>query len=201
MVRVRLEEWDRMVVRPHEGTLAGPRSDRINLIGALGANTSPILSMYEDSDKTMHQVLSRATAAGRRCAAQLEGERHELRAVTRADEPNQIISALVNEPIYIADGHHRYESALVYQREQTALHPDAEHDAAFNFVMMTLVAFDDPGLLILPPHRLLRGLSQSKLENSNPNCRLSSRWKNCRSRMQTPGEARQVAVGRGQVCG
>jgi uncharacterized protein (DUF1015 family) len=165
VARVRLEEWHRMVVRPHEGTLAGPRSDRVNLIRALKANTSPILSMYEDRDKVIHQVLSHATSEKPMARMRkLEGERHDLWAVTRTDDLQKIIASLADEPLYIADGHHRYESALVYQREQVALHPDAAQDAPFNFVMMTLVAFDDPGLLILPPHRLLRGLSLSKLD-------------------------------------
>jgi uncharacterized protein (DUF1015 family) len=165
VARVRLEEWHRMIVRPHEGTLSGPKADRINLIRALKANTSPILSMYEDKDKTIRQVLARATADKPLARVhKLEGEKHDLWAVTKPDDLNQISSALADEPIYIADGHHRYESALVYQREQGALHPDAVPDAALNFVMMMMVTFDDPGLLILPPHRLLRGLSQSKLE-------------------------------------
>lgn len=165
VARVRLEEWHRMIVRPHEGTLSGPKADRINLIRALKANTSPILSMYADRDKAIRQVLARATADKPLARLRkLEGERHDLWAITKPDDLNLIISALVDEPIYIADGHHRYESALVYQREQKALHPDAAPDAAFNFVMMTLVDFDDPGLLILPPHRLLRGLSQPRLE-------------------------------------
>jgi uncharacterized protein (DUF1015 family) len=165
VVRIRLEEWHRMIVRPHEGTLSGPKADRINLIRALKANTSPILSMYEDSDKTIHQVLARATADKPLTRMRkLEGERHDLWAITNPDALNQIISALKDEPIYIADGHHRYESALAYQREQTSLHPDDASDTAYNFVMMTLVDFDDPGLLILPPHRLLRGLSQSRMD-------------------------------------
>ena len=165
VVRIRLEEWHRMIVRPHEGTLSGPKADRINLIRALKANTSPILSMYEDRDKTIRKVMAR-TIVDKPLARvrKLEGERHDLWAITKPDALNQIISALKDEPIYIADGHHRYESALVYQREQTAIHPDAAPDAAYNFVMMTLVDFDDPGLLILPPHRLLRGLSQSRLD-------------------------------------
>ena len=165
VARIRLEEWHRMIVRPHEGTLSGPKSDRISLIRALKANTSPILSMYEDKEKTIHRVLSHATSDKPIARVhKLEGERHDLWAITNPDDLNVIISALKNEPVYIADGHHRYESALVYQREQNALHPETGTAAAFNFVMMTLVAFDDPGLLILPPHRLLRGLSHSKLD-------------------------------------
>jgi len=166
IVRVRLEEWHRMVVRPHEGTLSAPKSDRISLLRALGANTSPILTMYEDREKRIREVAARA-AADKPLArvSKLDGERHDLWAVTAPDDLNQITQALEDRPLYIADGHHRYESALSYQREQMALHPAAGPDAAFNFVMMTLVAFDDPGLLILPPHRLLRGLSQSRLRD------------------------------------
>ncbi len=77
---------------------------------------------------------------------------------------NQIGSRLAEQPLYIADGHHRYESALVYQRERHACSPSASGDEAFNFVMMTLVDFSDPGLIILPPHRLVRGISKSILD-------------------------------------
>ncbi len=166
VVRIRLEEWHKGIVRPHEGTLSGPKADRINLIRALKANTSSVLSMYEDKGGVISRVLDKASA-GKPLASvsPLDGERHDLWAVTNPDDLNTIISALAEEPLYIADGHHRYESALAYQREQLALNPDAGPDAAFNFVMMTLIAFDDPGLLILPPHRLLRGLSPARLDD------------------------------------
>ncbi len=164
IVRVRLEEWHKMIVRPHEGTLTGPKSDRIALIRALKANTSPILSMFEDKGGAIRQVLARATSDKPLARVhRLEGERHDLWAVTKPEESTAIVSALRDEPVYIADGHHRYESALVYQREQAALDPGAGPDAAFNFVMMELIDFQDPGLLILPPHRLLRGLNVSRL--------------------------------------
>jgi uncharacterized protein (DUF1015 family) len=164
IVRVRLEEWHRMIVRPHEGTLSGPKSDRIALIRALKANTSPILSMFGDTAGAVKQVLARATSDKPLARVRkLEGERHDLWAVIKPDELTAIESALKDEPIYIADGHHRYESALVYQREQSALNPAADPGAAYNYVMMELVDFEDPGLLILPPHRLLRGLNISRL--------------------------------------
>jgi len=165
IARVRLEEWHRMVVRPHEGTLSGPKSDRINLLRALRANTSPVLSMYQDSGGAVARILAKAENGSPAAQSRpLDGEWHELRAITDAHEIALITAALADVPLYIADGHHRYESAMVYKREQEAVHPgDAE--APFNFVMMTLVAFDDPGLLILPPHRLLRGLSAARLED------------------------------------
>ena len=164
MACIRLEGWHRMVVRPHECTLVGPKSDRISLIRAIKANTSPILSMYEDKQSTVGCVLERVTASEPLMyVSELNGERHNLWAITDPTDLQEIVMALADEPLYIADGHHRYESALVYQREQMALYPDCGAQAAFNFVMMTLVAFDDPGLLILPPHRVLRGLGQTKL--------------------------------------
>jgi uncharacterized protein (DUF1015 family) len=164
IVRVRLEEWAKMVVRPHEGTLSAPKSDRISLLWALNANTSPILSMYEDSHGRVASMLDQVTVTDPAATVhRVAGERHELWMITDEKTLSQIAAELQDNPIYIADGHHRYESALTYQREHRALYPAAPHDAPFNFVMMTLIAFDDPGMLILPPHRLLRGLPAVKL--------------------------------------
>jgi len=164
MARIRLEGWHRMVVRPHECTLVGPKSDRISLIRAIKANTSPILSMYEDKHHAVGRILERVTELGPLMRVDaLDGERHDIWAITGAADLHEIITVFEDKPLYIADGHHRYESALVYQREQMALYPDSGPKSAFNFVMMTMVPFDEPGLLILPTHRLLRGLSRAKL--------------------------------------
>jgi len=93
-----------------------------------------------------------------------DGERHKVWAITEPETVNQIRSILAHQPLYIADGHHRYESALTHQRERRACSSSMSGDDAFNFVMMTLVDFSDPGLLILPPHRLIRGISKSILD-------------------------------------
>ena len=164
-VRVRLEGWDKNIVRPHEGTLSSARSDRINLIGALKANTSPIMTMYEDNDRKIASLLE-APDAGEHLFSlngEDDGERHEVWQITDTDTVEKISAAFKEKPLYIADGHHRYESALTYQRESLAANPAATKDEGFNFVMMTLMDMDDPGLVILPPHRLLRGLSASKI--------------------------------------
>jgi uncharacterized protein (DUF1015 family) len=91
------------------------------------------------------------------------GERHNIWAITERQDVKLICNLFNEKPLYIADGHHRYESALVYRREQSARFSSVSGDEAFNFVLMTLVDFADPGLIILPPHRLLRGLSPSSL--------------------------------------
>lgn len=162
--RVRLEEWERMIVRPHEHIIAAHKGDRIRLIGALGANTSPVLAMYRDDSGEIGHALAKA-ADGRPVAQSslMDGERHELFAINDPREIACLERAFAALPLYIADGHHRYESALAYRREQSALHPEASAETPFNYVLMTLIDMDDPELLILPPHRLLRGLSQDKL--------------------------------------
>jgi uncharacterized protein (DUF1015 family) len=158
---VRLEEWDRMVVRPHEGTLVEHKSDRLSLLWALQANTSPILTLFDDGGGEVSSLL--AKQGQKKPVISLSGqEGHKLWAITEPKAIEKLSTSLARQPLYIADGHHRYESALTYQRERHACSPSSG-DEAFNFVMMTLVAFSDPGLLILPPHRLLRGLSRATL--------------------------------------
>lgn len=163
-VRARLEEWHRMIVRPHEGTLAEPKSDRVSLLWALKANTSPILAMFEDREGEVSSLLVGQESAQPVISLDTsEGERHNVWVITKPQVISKICGSFNKKPLYIADGHHRYESALTYQRQQRALSSSVSEDKAFDFVMMTLVDFADPGLIILPPHRLLSGLSASRL--------------------------------------
>ena len=165
IVRVRLEEWDKMVVRPHEGTLVEFKSDRLSLLWALQANTSPILALFEDRGQQVSSLLSfsRRTSQPIISFSGANGERHKVRAITQPEAINQLASYLAHSPLYIADGHHRYESALTFQREKRAGFSPPSGDEAFDFVMMTLVDFSDPGLLILPPHRLVGGIPRATL--------------------------------------
>ena len=163
-VRVGLEEWHRNIVRPHEGTLSEARSDRISLLGALKANTSPVMAMYEDKKRQIASLLDNTGVCELLFSLDGDdGERHEVWQIAETEIITRICGAFKDKPLYIADGHHRYESALNYQRERLAVNPQAAADEDFNFVMMTLVDIDDPGLVILPPHRLLRGLLPSKM--------------------------------------
>ncbi len=163
-VAVRLAEWAQMVIRPHEGTLAKPKDDRVNLLWTLGANTSPILTLFDDREE---QVASRlALEAQKQPLISLDtdtGESHNIWAITAPEVIEQISASFNRKPLYIADGHHRYESALTYQRERRACSGAASGNEGFNFVMMTLVAFTDPGLIVLPPHRLVRGIPKAIL--------------------------------------
>jgi len=165
VVCVRLEEWDKMVIRPHEGTLSEPKSDRLSLLWACRANTSPILALFEDRGQRVSSLLiSQELSEPIISLSGASGESHCVWAITEPGVVNQICSSLAGQPLYIADGHHRYESALIYQRERRAYSPSVSDNEAFNFVLMELVDFSDPGLMILPPHRLVRGVSKSTLD-------------------------------------
>lgn len=164
-VRVRLEEWSKMVVRPHEGTLSRPKDERLNLLWACQANISPVLALFEDRGKQIARLLD--TQA--RCSPVFSintsgGESHRVWAITDEETIRGISSSLADQPLYVADGHHRYESALTYRRQRLACSGAASGDEPFNFVMMTLVDSSDPGLVILPVHRLIRGIPGSAFD-------------------------------------
>jgi len=162
---VKLEDWSKMVIRPHEGTLPRAKSDRLNMLWMLQANTSPVMSLYEDKDKEIASILKEQTRHKPSLqVSNSDGESHRMWAVTGEKIIERIKSCLSGQPLYIADGHHRYESALIYQRERYSSSPPKTKETPFDFVMMTLVDIKDPGLVILPAHRLIRGMEQSALK-------------------------------------
>jgi uncharacterized protein (DUF1015 family) len=163
--RVKLEEWDKMIVRPHEGTLSRPKGDRLSLLWALKADTSPIMALYEDNRKDIAEALDAGTHGKPTFnISAVNGESHRIWAIKDEKTIKQISGALADQPLYIADGHHRYESALNYQREKRSAVKATPGNQLYDFVMMTLIDFSDQGLVILPAHRLARGIAKSSLE-------------------------------------
>ncbi len=163
--RVRLEEWDKMVVRPHEGTLTEARGDRLSLLFAMQANTSPILAMYEDKGIQLTSLLGNQAQLQPLVRVMMNnGERHDMWVISDIQVIEKIQGIMANRPLYIADGHHRYESALAYRQEQRVYSASNSGNEAFNYVMMALVEFSDPGLMILAPHRLVRGIPRSNID-------------------------------------
>ena len=162
---VKLEEWDKMIVRPHEGTLSRPKSDRLNLLWALQADTSPVMALYEDRDKRMSSLLDRSAREAAAVNIRLgNDESHRLRVVSDAAVSGRVHDYLAGQPLYIADGHHRYESALSYRRERRSSSASGATEEPFDFVLMSLIDMADPGLVILPAHRLVRGMPPSSID-------------------------------------
>jgi len=163
---VKLEDWSKMVIRPHEGTLSKPKSDRLSMLWTLQANTSPIMALYEDPEEGIAALLNAPTRKKPALtASKKNGESHRLWIVEDENVIAGITDKLAGRPLYIADGHHRYESALAYQRERYSGYPTGTKEEPFDFVMMTLIDITDPGLVILPAHRLVRGMSRPALDS------------------------------------
>jgi uncharacterized protein (DUF1015 family) len=163
---VKLEDWSKMVMRPHEGTLSRAKGDRLSLLWALQANTSPIMSLYEDREGKISSIINSQTR--KKAAfhmANVYGESHRIWSITNPEIIGRISNILSDQPLYIADGHHRYESALAYQRERRSSSLFALKEEPFDFVMMALVDIADPGLVILPAHRLVRGMAPSAFDD------------------------------------
>jgi uncharacterized protein (DUF1015 family) len=156
--RVRVEQYGPGRIRPHERTHPGPREDRLRLTRATRANLSPIFSLYSDPGSVAREAL--AAAAPARPWAQTIDDDGTANRLGRVDDPGAIAAVegvLAGTELLIADGHHRYETARVYAEE---IGGEGPH----RYVLMCLVALEDPGLTVFPTHRLVRGLSSQQQE-------------------------------------
>ncbi|MBL7132897.1 MAG: DUF1015 domain-containing protein [Phycisphaerae bacterium] len=146
-------------VIPHEQTSAGPRADRLKLTEYTAVQLSPIFGFFEDKMGAMGDALASAVAGDPDARGELNGVTEKLWVLSASDVIRKIASALMDVPVFIADGHHRYTTAVNYRDALlSAGRIDSDHEA--NFVMFALVARDDPSLLILPMHRIVRNLSE-----------------------------------------
>ena len=152
---VELEPFGRGVL-PHEQTHARAKADRLSLTRAVVANLSPVFALYEDPQSAVRPVIATAVAESPRLSITGEdGDQHTIWSINGAERFHKLAEVFRTSRLYIADGHHRYETALNFRNKQRVDHPDAPPDAAFNYVLMLLVDMADPGLTILPTHRLL----------------------------------------------
>ncbi|HYT33582.1 MAG TPA: DUF1015 domain-containing protein [Ktedonobacteraceae bacterium] len=167
LARVRLEPWSAKVVLPHEHTMTKPKSDRLQLLRACAANFSPLMSMYDDPQGRMRRLLSAYAAGAETQITDEAQEGHRLQPITDPTQIGLIQSFFAERQLYMADGHHRYETALNYREEIRAQRRRIDNDDAVNYVFMALIDVDDPGLVVLPTHRLLFGLSSQALGSLN----------------------------------
>lgn len=164
LARVRLEPWDAQVVLPHERTLSKPKDDRLKLLRACAANLSPIMALYDDPNGELAKRLAKARRGKPAIALTDEtGEEHRLWLASDALLAAHISAFFGDRQIYMADGHHRYETALAYRDEVRELRRELEASDAANFVLMALCAVEDAELVVLPTHRLLRDVPSDRL--------------------------------------
>jgi uncharacterized protein (DUF1015 family) len=164
MAAVRLHEFSEGVIVPHEKTLVGPKADRLANLQTVKANVSPLLGLYADDSGATAAALEKATLA--EPVAETDSDDGVHHRVWRTGDPALIegLQALVRDKrIIIADGHHRYETALLYRRLLQAENPSLPDDGGHQYILMFLCPTSDPGLVIYPTHRLLFGLKDASL--------------------------------------
>ena len=160
MALVRLASYEEKIVFPHERTFAKYREDRLRLMRACPANLDPIFGFYPDGDGPIRTILDRCVETDPQ--VQLideDGIRHRMWILREPAGVAGLIRAFRDRPIIIADGHHRYETALTFRDERRArlkAPPEGEPPCPHDFVLMYLVSAEDPGLVILPTHRVIR---------------------------------------------
>ena len=161
MARVRLERFGTGNIHPHEETMSGPKQDRLLLTRACRANLSQVFGLYPDPDGEVQRVLDAAVAGQPPVEATDHlGVRSWMWPLADEAVAARVAGLMGPKPVFIADGHHRYETACNY-RDEVAAAWAAEHGGAplppdhpANFVLMMLVGMSDPGLVVLPTHRL-----------------------------------------------
>jgi uncharacterized protein (DUF1015 family) len=159
MARVRLEKFGDGRIYPHEETLSGPKADRLKLFHATNMNLSQIFGLYPDEKGEVQAKLDAAVARSLPIQATDHlGVISRLWPITDLHVINAVSSILSPKPVFIADGHHRYETALRYLDEKKKSGDVTSAEAPANFVLMMLVSMHDPGLVILPTHRLFSGV-------------------------------------------
>jgi len=169
IARVKLENLSTGQIRPHEMTMRGPGEDRSRLLKSCRANFSPIMGLFRHQREEILPLLPNTINRPALSAVDHYGVTYLMWVVTDHNDIARVCDFFANKVIYIADGHHRYETALAYQHEQRSAHQSYTGEEPFNFAMMTLTDSEDPNLIMQPTHRLVRvletkGLAQLKAE-------------------------------------
>ena len=152
LARVRITDYGPGLIRPHERTHPGPKEDRLRLTRATKANLSPIFSLFSDpGQRAWHALAPSTEAAPWAQSTDADGTVNRLWQVTDPNAIAAVTGVVSPAELLIADGHHRYETARVYAEE---IGGEGPH----RYVLMCLVALEDPGLTVFPTHRLVRGL-------------------------------------------
>jgi len=155
--RVKLEPFGEGKIFPHEQTHSKAKEDRYQLMSHCEANLSPVFGIYPDGENQAQEILESAIEDKTPLVAiDADGVEHRLWQVTNVDAISTAATVLGTAPVYIADGHHRYETSCRIQKEAF----ESGKSGAYDYALMMFVSMHDPGLAVLPTHRLFRGLPE-----------------------------------------
>lgn len=159
---IRLSPFSEGKILPHERTLSGPKADRLQLMLATDANLEPIFGVYRDSNGNSSRRLAAVAESVEPIvtATDSDGVEHRLWCLNDTDGIVEFAGDLEENTVFIVDGHHRYETALNYQRTMREQNPETPEGAAFDYILIFLAPTSDPGLVILPTHRVIHSLPE-----------------------------------------
>jgi uncharacterized protein (DUF1015 family) len=159
---VKLEELGHGSIYPHECTHSKPKQDRLNLLKVCEASTSPIFSLYKSSADGISNILSKRNLTKPYAqAADFYGNLHRLWQIDHAGEIEIVRQELADKPIFIADGHHRYETSFEYAREMSAQKTSPSDKKLYDYTLMFVANMMDEGITILPTHRLIKEIPEN----------------------------------------
>jgi len=163
----RLEDFEKGSIYPHEKTLSGPKEDRLRLMKACSANFSPVFSLYSDPQQRIKGFFDESVL-NNKPAIEFLSQNSILQRIWRVCEPSvceNIRKAMQNQKIFIADGHHRYETALIYQKIMGEKTGQVNALRPFDYCLMYFTNTEDEGLSILPYHRVVKNIPQELLNS------------------------------------
>lgn len=154
---LKLEDFNSKNIFPHEKTMDGPKEDRLRLLKNVHANLSPIFVLFSDKNKKISHIISENMSKTQPIIDiyDRENTRHSLWRIAEPYQINRIKTIMQDKEIFIADGHHRYEVALEFSREMK--------EERFGFIMSYFTPLEDKGLVILPVHRIVKGLLRDRV--------------------------------------
>jgi len=156
---VRIEDYESGIIKPHETTLSGPKTDRLNLLRSCKATFSQIFSLFSDSPGNVAGILAKVTRKPEMEVKHSDGVIHRVWTLNDKNDIAAIARELADKHIFIADGHHRYDTALNYRNERRKAAGSFTGEEGFNYAAMFLARLEDPALTIFPAHRALFNLA------------------------------------------
>ncbi len=158
---VELREFADNVILPHEYTISKAKTDRLNLMRATKANTSPIYSLYLDDEEAIAKLIEENSEYDPDISFDsTEGIKQNIWIIKDPAVLSKITALFNTKQLFIADGHHRYETALNYRRERHEADGTPMGSADYDYIMMMLVSMSNSGLFVFPTHRLIRGIER-----------------------------------------
>ena len=156
---MRLHDFSEKKVLPHEKTLSGPKADRLNLFRKTKTNISGIFGLYADETKVVDRLMKAFAESHEPIVdALFQGVSNRMWRITDPELVGQFQQSLQERSVYIADGHHRYDTGVNYRNERAAANPSHTGNEPYNFILTYLANIHDEGLLIFPIHRMVHSL-------------------------------------------